>query len=74
MSLGVSLLVVVVQLSNLGGNLPNLPPLQAVLGVKHLSVLLLKFPQLRVDIEGATKIGLPLLMAVLRQVSAKEPS
>lgn len=38
-------------------------------GGSDLPVLLLKFPQLGVDIKCAAKIGLPLLMAILRQVS-----
>lgn len=34
-----------------------------------LPVLLLKLPQLGVDVKGASKVGLPLLVSVLRKVS-----
>lgn len=65
------LLVVVVELANLGGNLANLPALEAKLGVQYLTVLLLKLPQLRVDVKGASKVRLPLLVAVLWKVSVR---
>lgn len=61
----------VVELSNLGGNLANLPALETILGVEDLAMLLLKLPQLRVDVKGASKIRLPLLVAVLGKVSEK---
>lgn len=64
-------LVVVVELANLGGNLPYLPPLQAVLGVEDLAVLRLELPQLREDVKGPPEVGLPVGLAVLRQVSVQ---
>lgn len=33
-------------------------------------MLLLEFPQFGVDIEGPSKVGLPLLVSILREVSA----
>ena len=62
------LLVVVVELANLGGDLAYLPPLEVVLAVEDVAVLLLELPQLRVDVKGAAEVGLPLLVPILRQI------
>lgn len=62
----------IIKLPDLGRDLADLPPLQAVLGVEDHAVLLLELPQLRVDVEGAPEVRLPLFVAVLRQVSAEE--
>lgn len=35
-------------------------------------MLLLKFPQLSVDIKRPSKVGLPLLVSILRKVSVEE--
>ncbi len=61
----------IVQLSDLGGNLADLPPFQRVLLFKDMPMLLLIFPQLGVNIERAAKIRLPLviLVPVLGQLS-----
>lgn len=64
------LLIVVVELPDLGGDLADLPSLQPVLGVEDLAVLLLELPQLGVDVEGAAEVRLPLLVPVLGQVPA----
>lgn len=61
----------VVQLSDLGGYFPNLPPFQAVLGVQDLAVLLLELPQFGVDVEGPSEVRLPLLVPVLGQVPTR---
>lgn len=68
------LLVVVVKLSYLASNLADLPSLEAVASVEHLTILLLKLPQLGVRVERATEICLPLAipLSVLRQISSKK--
>ena len=48
----------VVELPNFGGDLPNLPPFQAISVIKNCPVLLLKLPKLRVDVESSTKVSL----------------
>ena len=48
----------IVELSDLGGDLTDLPPLEAVPGVKDDPVLLLELPQLRVDVESSPKVCL----------------
>ena len=48
----------IVELSDLGGDLTDLPPLEAVPGVKDDPVLLLELPQLRVDVESSAKVCL----------------
>ena len=35
-------------------------------------MLLLKLPQLRVDVKRPSEVGLPLLVSILREVSAEE--
>ena len=59
----------VVELPDLRGYLADLPPLEAVPRVQHRPVLLLELPQLRVDVEGAAEVGLPLFVPVLGQVT-----
>lgn len=61
----------IVKLSNFGGDFTNLPTLQTKFGVKNLAVLLLKFPQLCINVKGAAKVCLPLLVTILGQVSEK---
>lgn len=61
----------IVQLSDLAGDLADLPALQAVFGVQHQAMLLLELPQLRVHVERAPEVRLPLTMAVLRQIPAR---
>ena len=39
---------------------------------RHLPVLLLKLPEFSVNIESATKVRLPLLVSVLRQIAANK--
>ena len=48
----------VVELSDLGGDLSDLPALEAVAGVEDDAVLLLELPQLRVDVEGSPEVSL----------------
>ena len=48
----------IVELSDLGGDLTDLPPLEAIPGVKDDPVLLLELPQLRVDVESSAKVCL----------------
>ena len=55
----------VVQLADLGGDLPDLPPLESVLPVKYGAVLLLELPEARVDVKGAAEVALPLLVSIL---------
>lgn len=62
----------IVKLSYFGGNLSDLPPLQSILGVEDLPVLLLELPQFRVNVEGSAKVSLPLLVAILRQVTGRK--
>jgi len=62
--------VVVVELSNPTRNLPNLPSLEGVLGVEDGAVLLLEFPEARVDVKGTPEVVLPLFVPVWRQVPA----
>lgn len=69
----IQLLIVIIELSYLGGDLADLPSLQSIFGVKDLSVLLLELPQFRVNVESSAKVGLPLFVSVLRQVSKKHP-
>lgn len=62
-------LIVIIKLSDFAGYFANLPALQSVLGVEHQAMLLLELPQLCVDIKGASKVRLPLPVAILRQIS-----
>jgi hypothetical protein len=64
------LLVMVVELSYLGGNLADLPSFQVIFRVQNVPVLLLKSPQPRVGIESSLKMSLPPFMADLRQISS----
>ena len=64
----------VIKLTNLGGNLSNLPSLEPVLGVEDLPVLLLKLPKFCIYIKCSAKIGLPLLVTILREVPGKKGS
>lgn len=59
----------IIKLSDFAGYFANLPAFQSILWVKHQAMLLLEFPQLCVDIKGASKVCLPLTMAILRQIS-----
>lgn len=54
----------VVELADLGGDLADLPALESVARVERAAVLLLELPQLRVDVERAPEVALPLLVAV----------
>ena len=58
----------VIELSNFGGNFADLPPFESVSLVKHSPMLLLKLPQLGVDVECPAEVSLPLLVSVLRHV------
>ena len=59
----------VVELADFGGNFPYLPTFQTIAGIENGPVLLLELPQLGVDVEGAAKVSLPLLVSVLGQVT-----
>lgn len=59
----------IIKLSDFAGYFANLPAFQSIFGVEDHAMLLLKLPELCVDIEGASKIGLPLPMPILRQIS-----
>lgn len=61
----------IVELSDLGGDLTDLPTFESVLGVQYLSVLLLKLPEFRVNIESSAEVRLPLLVAILGQIPDK---
>lgn len=67
----INLLIMIVKLSNFGSDFTNLPTLQTKFGVENLAVLLLKFPQLCINVEGAAKVCLPLFVTILGQVSEK---
>ncbi len=41
-----------------------MPSFEIVVLVENVSVLLLEFPQTSVDVKGAAKVGLPLVVAV----------
>lgn len=58
----------VVELSYFGGDLPDLPTLQTIFSIQYKTMLLLKFPQFRVNVERPSKIRLPLFMTVLWQI------
>ena len=60
------LLIMIIELSDFRGYFANLPASQAVLGVKNLAMLLLKLPELGINIERPAKVCLPLPMSVLR--------
>ena len=62
------LLVVVVELSDLGGDVSDLRPPESVLLVQDGPVGLLVLPQLGVDVEGPAEVALPLLLTVRGQV------
>lgn len=62
----------VVKLANLRCNFSNLPTFQTKFRVEDLTVLLLELPELGVNVEGAAKVGLPLLVSVLRKVPGKK--
>lgn len=59
----------IIKLSDFAGYFANLPAFQSILGIEHQTMLLLEFPQLCVYIEGASKVRLPLSVAILRQIS-----
>ena len=74
MSIFYKILVVIVKLTNLGGNLTDLPPFERVFLLKRVTMCLLKLPELRVHVERATKVSLPLaiFVTILRQISSKK--
>lgn len=59
----------IIKLADFGGDFANLPALEAVTSIESGPMLLLKLPQFGVNVEGAAEIGLPLFMAILRQVT-----
>lgn len=59
----------IIKLANFGRNFTDLPSLEAIFRIQDLSMLLLEFPEFRVDVKGAAKICLPLFMAILGQIS-----
>ena len=62
-------LIMIIQLSNFTSYFADLPTLESVLGIEHEAMLLLKLPQLCVHVKRATKVVLPLPMAILGQVA-----
>lgn len=72
MGSGVDSLIVIIKLSDFAGYFANLPAFQSILGIEHQTMLLLEFPQLCIDIEGASKVRLPLSVAILRQISIRK--
>lgn len=60
----------VIELAYFACDFADLPPFEAVFRVENVSILLLKFPQLRIRIERAAEIRLPLTVSLtaLRQI------
>ena len=59
----------IIQLSNLARDLPDLPALQPVSRVEDGAVLLLELPQLCVDVERPAEVADPLTVSVRREIA-----
>lgn len=66
------LLVVIIELSDFRCNFSDLPSLESIASVENDSMLLLKFPQLRVDVECAAEVSLNKYFKILVQTNEKQ--
>lgn len=60
----------VIELSYFRSDFSNLPTLKSIFTVEDPSVLLLELPQLRVHVKRLSKVGVPLLVPILWQLTA----